>query len=179
MSDVLVKMTEVERDLWLAFKAFIREEQRRTPAVVPAPGKPAVEPVRREEPLPGLVQAAVEQGYCGVAGKGRTVCLRDKGHVQRHRYRLMADIPKRHVPPPRSWVKEGHFEKVSGSRRYKIEVGYPCKVDGVRGMFKVIGIERHTETGKINVEVTNDRSGHSRVFPADKIIYKRPRKVSA
>jgi hypothetical protein len=118
---------------------------------------------------------------CRAMGRGDLQCVKEGGHGQRHRYGPKSANPTAgHRVPTRSWVKTTSFVKESGSRKYKIEIGYPCKVEGQRGLWKVIGIEQGSadvNRGKINVEVTNDRTGHSRVFPADKIQYKRPKKI--
>lgn len=188
---VVVAMTRAEADLFKAFRAVLRERTIVSPGLSEADKAalrtqhstittalaPALQ-APRKAPAPGLLAAAVEQGFCGVVGPNASVCLRQGGHSQRHRYIPVAQMPKRHVPPPRPWTKTDSFTKTSGSRTYVIKIGHPCKVEGERGLFKVISIEQHAEDGRVNVEVTNDRTGHSRIFPADRIIYKRPRKTS-
>lgn len=149
-----------------------------TPYVAPRLLSQAVEAalkVAGVQTSPGTVQV---QPRCKALGRGDLQCVKEGGHGQRHRYGPKSVNPSAgHVAPPRPWVKAQEFVKKSGSRKYVIKVGYPCKVEGQRGTFKVIGIEKHAETGKVNVEVTQDRTGHSRVFTADKVIYKRPKKV--
>lgn len=77
--------------------------------------------------------------------------------------------------PSRDWTRMSSFTIASGSRNYVVKPGWPCRVQGQRGEWQVIAIETHTD-GRINVEVKQDRNGHSRVFRASEIIYKRPKK---
>lgn len=58
--------------------------------------------------------------------------------------------------------------------RYTVKPGYPVRVTGERGIFTVVRIERHRETGKINVDVKASRTGHGRTFPLDQLKYVRP-----
>lgn len=97
--------------------------------------------------------------------------------------------PKRVVYPPdrmpkneRDWVDIDSFDIASGSRHYTVKVGNPVKVKGegrggaVGDGWTVIAIQQHKTNESINVEVRKDRTGHSRTFKSDKIVYKRPRK---
>jgi hypothetical protein len=79
------------------------------------------------------------------------------------------------------WIDLEELPIKSGSRTFVTRPGYPVKVlgegrGGATGSgFTVRRIQQNTSTGKVNVEVTRDRSGHSRTFPADKIVYQRPK----
>lgn len=116
----------------------------------------------------------VRPDICGLPGRNG-ICIKPPKHGQRHRYGKTP--PKPHVIPERSWKKITEW-KPEGAR-FALVVGNPCKVTGQRGEWKIIAMERHVfDPLKINVEVTNDRTGHGRIFSIDKIQYRRPKKVS-
>lgn len=162
---VLVAMTPAEADLWKAFKAVLREQGKNQvegsiwPTVAPA--------------VDAVVPLA-ERGPCQVQGPGTTRCHKPQGHGQRHRY--TEPPPREHVAPLREWTKRPSFTLTSGSRRYEVIVGNPCRIVGQRGLWKVVSIEAHNVNGRTSVEVTQDRTGHSRTFSSEQVIYKRPPK---
>lgn len=86
------------------------------------------------------------------------------------------------LAPPSEWEPVEEFQITSGSRHYAVKVGNPVKVKGegrsgaVGDGWTVIAIQQHKTNQLINVEVRKDRTGHSRTFKSDKIVYKRPPK---
>lgn len=133
----------------------------------PTNPKPAEAPTA----APGAID-----GLCTVTDRRGIRCSRLRGHAQRHRYTERVN-PSVHIPVQRDWVRVDRVPLKSGSKTFTLAVGGPCKVSGERGIFTVIAIETHPD-GRINVEVTQDRTGHSRVFALDRITYKRPRKTA-
>lgn len=138
-------------------------------------GHPTNRDARKGAPSPVQPAADVLPSRCAAVGRTGQ-CTKMRGHGQRHRYESPTNryVPA-HVPPHRTWTKVESVPLKSGSKTFTLAVGNPCKVSGVRGMFKVISIETHPD-GRVSVEVTNDRTGHSRVFRLDQIVYKRPAK---
>lgn len=120
--------------------------------------------------------ATVVQSRCSVQGRAGQ-CTKMRGHGQRHRYESL-DNPYRapHVPPQRDWTRVASTPLKSGSRTYVLSVGGPCKVVNERGLRTVVSIESHPD-GRVNVEVKDGNVGRTRIYPASKIIYKRPKKV--
>jgi hypothetical protein len=160
-------VSTLSADLEQAVRAIVRDE------IAKAGGstKPATPPPGGS----GVTPSSTRCGFKSNAG----VCTREQGHLgQRHRYEK--NPAPEHIPPARNWKRARGFYKKSGTKNFLIEVGHPCRVEGERGMWKVVGVEFGTgpNEGKINVEVKTDRTGHSRTFSSDRIIYKRPKKVS-
>lgn len=123
-------------------------------------------------------QGAKSLGYCGEPGKVG-VCIRPPRHKERHRYGIPPAAP--HTKPDRAWekMKEIRIFSSGGQRTYQLAMGNPCRVKGQRGTWVVIGIEQHRDNGKVNVEVKQDRTGHSRTFPVEKVTYMRPKKAAS
>lgn len=122
------------------------------------------------------LEAAQQTGLiCGAVDAKNFVCLKAP-HKGRHLFRV-----RPHVAPERPWEPITEATIQSGTRNYVITVNHPVKVQGLgRGGaagdgYKVVSMERHTETGKINVEVLKvGRGQRSRTVPLDRIVYKRP-----
>lgn len=88
-------------------------------------------------------------------------------------------------PQPSAPVRD--WETVDEARlgRYRVTAGSPVAVLGegrkteknpegaAQDGWTVLRIERHRTTGKVNVEVRRERTGHSRTFPISKIVYRR------
>lgn len=135
---------------------------------------------------PGVGKLALETRRCKAPGRGGTQCTRMTGHRERHRY---GPPPEGAAPDQRGWYGVTAYRHQQKSRTYDVRLGNPVKIkgegkhraDGTRSDssgWTVVGIEKHAD-GRVNVEVKKSRDGHTRVFPADKIIYQRPRKGSS
>lgn len=178
-------LTENETALVTAIRQIVREEIAKAigGAQIPRLGKTEVD----------VVPAAAVVTYmdggtttCG-AVKGSLVCLKPK-HRGKHKFQS-----KPHVSPLRAWESIDSFmvQPTPGGKRFEIKVGNPCKVtktgkrttanpDGATTDGWIVhNIERHVETGKINVAVQKGRGTAIRTFPSDRIEYQRPKKAVA
>lgn len=156
-------MSTLSADLEQAVRAIVRDEIER------ASGK---------QPMPALPKPAADPSICGFKTNAGT-CYKAP-HVGRHSY-SKTPPPKEHKAPVRNWerVTDVWFKPVGYLKRTHFVVGNTCRVQGERGLWTIVSIEKHKYEDKINVEVKADRTGHSRTFPVDRIIYKRPKKASS
>jgi hypothetical protein len=151
-------------------RRLVREEVEaalRAAGLVGAPPSVATA-ARKQAPAAGAV--------CGATNEDGWICQKPR-HRGRHKF-----TPRPHTAPARPWspIKEASVQ--SGSRTRVIAVGNPVKVAGLgRGGgladgYRVTAMERHHDTGKVNVEVSKPGKGQrSRVVPLDRIVYKRPK----
>jgi hypothetical protein len=87
-------------------------------------------------------------------------------------------VAERNPQAVRAWVPATDFDVKSSSRTYTVRLGDRCRVAGlgrggaVGSGWTVTAIERHAETGKVNVTVlhANDRS---RIVESGRIVYRR------
>ena len=79
------------------------------------------------------------------------------------------------APPTTPKGRAGTWQVLETTKlgRFSIKSGSPVRVHGERGAFTVARIERN-EAGKVVVDVTSTRTGHSRSFALDQLKYVRP-----
>lgn len=152
-------------------RRLVREEVEaalRAAGLVVSPSSAAPRPAHKQAPPAGEL--------CGTTNEDGWICQKPK-HRGRHRF-----TPRPHTAPARRWSPIQEASVQSGSRTRVIAVGNPVKVAGLgRGGgladgYRVTAMERHDETGKVNVEVIKPGKGQrSRVVPLDRIVYKRPK----
>lgn len=142
------------------------------------------------------MRTAAPRDTCPLCGK--TVAVNADGTLRKHTVpkadmQVLPDVcngagitaPSMRADPMagRTWQPVESFAApgATGARRYTVSVGDRCKVAGLgRGGaagagWQVIGIQRHTGTGEVNVAVLRDRDSRERIVKADRIIA-QPRK---
>ncbi len=63
--------------------------------------------------------------------------------------------------------------------RYTVCPGSPVRVQGLRGVHRVVRIEQHTVDGRVNVEISQPGGRPTRSFPADSVRYVQPSSKAA
>jgi hypothetical protein len=58
--------------------------------------------------------------------------------------------------------------------RYTLRPGFPVRVEGLRGVHRVVRIEEHRGDGRVNVEVNQPGGRPNRTVSADAVHYVRP-----
>jgi hypothetical protein len=160
-------------ELEALLRRLVREEVEaalRAAGLVGSPSSVAAMPGRQEGATAGPREP------CGATNEDGWICQKPR-HRGRHRY-----TPRPHSAPARRWSPIQEASIQSGSRTRVIAVGNPVKVaglgrgGGIADGYRVTAMERHQDSGKVNVEVIKPGKGQrSRVVPLDRIVYKRPK----
>lgn len=127
-----------------------------------------------------VLAAPLPTKSCGVQGRNG-VCLKPRGHGQRHRYGRPPVSP--HRPVDRPWVPVTTIQvsNEDATRQYAVKVPGVCSVwddDTHRRKtngWEILSAERHRETGVVNVTVRQGRNGRARTVRLSRLVYRRPK----
>lgn len=128
----------------------------------------------------------VDDSLCESPGGTRGVCIRKKGHKERHKYGTKP-VPVPQVP--RLWKQiESYRPEGAG---YALVIGSPVTVKGGGRRTKahpegkdlvgtITRIEEQVESGKVNIEIKPNDGTFLRMYTADRVLLippKKPRRV--